>query len=254
MTWNFSVLIPGMYHYAAGILPITWVDGTLFFLIGKELRDGAFADFGGKCERGDRNDPLTTAVREFVEETYGMVVEFRSLRQRLNPSNCLMLKSTTQNGNPYYMYLVEIAYMPHLRNTFHKALAFLRHKNLHKMFVEKTDVKWVTLDALFSSDVLKRSVFAHTIDQHQHTLRSVASRKDTSPARPWRDVCTVHARVHGFQGLHGVTGDLEQDTYEPESYHYSRSPPQNSGSSAPSWRSAALPIAPNNGGSVIKVD
>ena len=239
MTRNFSKLTLGMYHYAAGILPITWVDGTLFFLIGKELRDGAFADFGGKCERGDRNDPLTTAVREFVEETYGMVVDFRSLRQRLNPSNCLMLKSTTQNGNPYYMYLVEIAYMPHLRNVFLKALAFLRHKNLHKMYVEKTDVKWVTMDALFSSEVLKRSVFAHTIDQHQHTLRAIAEKKDD---RPWRDTCTTYSRIHGFQGLHGVTGDLEQDTYEPESYHYSRSPPQHSGSSAASWRSAAIPI------------
>ena len=211
-------------YYAAGVLPITWVDGTLLILVGKELRDGTFADFGGKCERSDRNDPLTTAVREFVEETYGMVTDFRTLRLRLCPSNCLMLKSSTQNSNAYYMYLTEIPYSPHLRNIFHKALSFLKMKNL-KILVEKTDVRWVTLDTLLSPSFSKRSVFAHTIELHKDALLNIAKRGE-----PWRSLCEMHAAQHGFLGLHGVA-DSE---HEIDSV-YSRSPP--SASTAVTWRS-----------------
>lgn len=177
-------------HYAAGILPITRYQGTALFLVGRDLRDDTYSDFGGKCEKVDRNDTLNTCVREFFEETLGMVLPAKALRQRMQPSNCLCLRSRTQNGHPYYMYVVEVAYMPHLRNAFQKALNFLKYRNLHKLYVEKTDVRWVTWDALVG-ELPKRAVFASTVEQHHELLERVAVGQTA-----WADVCAEHAHYH----------------------------------------------------------
>jgi hypothetical protein len=177
-------------HYAAGILPVTWFNKTALFLVGRDLRDDTYSDFGGKCERVDKNDALNTSVREFYEETLGTVLPTKALRQRMLPSNCLCLRSKTQNGHPYYMYVVEVAYMPHLRNTFHKAVAFLKYRNLHKVYVEKTDVQWVTWDTLVGS-LPKRAVFASTVELHKHLLETVVARR-----KSWAALCGECAHLH----------------------------------------------------------
>lgn len=174
-----------MVHYAAGILPITWHDGELLFLVGQDVRDRSWSDFGGKCERVDRNDPLNTACREFYEETYGCLLDQRALRAHLSPANCLALKSRTQNSHPYWMFVVEVPYQPHLRNVFHKCLEFLRHKNLCKLYVEKTDICWVSWAMLTSDDLVKRSVFKSTLDVHASTLERLAC----GGRQGWRALC-----------------------------------------------------------------
>jgi len=172
-----------MVHYAAGILPVTWHDGQPLFLVGQDVRDRSWSDFGGKCERVDKNDPLNTATREFYEETYGCVLDHRALRHRLGPSNCLALRSRTQNNHPYFMFVVEIPYQPHLRNAFHKTLAFLRHKNMCKPYVEKTDVQWVSWDMLRGPDLVKRPVFKATLESHTGVLARLVA------GEPWAKLC-----------------------------------------------------------------
>lgn len=175
-----------MVHYAAGILPLTWgSDGSALFLIGQDVRDASWSDFGGKCERSDKNCPLTTAIREFTEETFGALADCRALRQRLNAGNYVLLKSRTQNGHPYYMYVVEVPFVPGLRRLFAKIIAFFRHKNVHRLYVEKTDVQYLTLPELLSDAVPKRSVFKSTLDLHAGSLRRIALGRDAWPA-----VCT----------------------------------------------------------------
>lgn len=177
-------------HYAAGILPITWYRDTALFLVGRDLRDDTYSDFGGKCEKVDKNDAVNTSVREFYEETLGMVLPVKALRQRMTPRNCLCLRSKTQNGHPYYMYVVEVAFMPHLRNAFQKTLAFLKYRNLHKVYVEKTDVRWVTWRTLMGA-LPKRGVFASTLDQHRDLLeRAVAD------GGAWSALCEENAHLH----------------------------------------------------------
>lgn len=177
-------------HYAAGILPITWHRDTALFLVGRDLRDNTFSDFGGKCEKTDKNDVLNTSVREFFEETLGMVLPAKALRQRMQSNNCLCLRSRTQNGHPYFMYVVEVAYMPHLRNSFLKALNLLKYLNLHKLYVEKTDVRWVTWGTLMD-EVPKREVFATTLEHHRALLERVVRRESS-----WSDVCAECAHFH----------------------------------------------------------
>lgn len=179
-----------MVHYAAGILPITWHDGHLLFLVGQDVRDKCWSDFGGKVERVDKNDPLNTATRELWEETYGCVVGARALRNRLSPANCIALRSRTQNNHPYWMFVVELPYQPHLRNAFHKTLAFLRHKAPCKLFVEKVDVQWVTYEALVADAMVKRPVFQHTIEANADVLARVAA------GEPWLPLCAELAGAH----------------------------------------------------------
>ena len=176
--------------YASGILPVSRrPDGTVVFLIGKDVRDGTWSDFGGKCERGDRGDPMNTAVREFYEETLGCVVGPWCLRKRMTADNCLALKGVTQNGHPYWMYVLEVPYLPNVRTTFAKILAFLRYKNVDLPLIEKTDVTWVELDEL--AVVPKRHVFDVTVTRHSDALRRAA-------AEPWGAVCRDMAHAADF--------------------------------------------------------
>lgn len=173
-------------NYAAGILPLTWVDGTAMFLVGEDVRDGSYSDFGGKMERYDRN-VIATACREFYEETLGCVVDIKQIRARLTPQTSILLRGRTQNSNVYYMYVTEVPYMPHLRSTFHKLLGFFRAKNINRMYVEKTDVQWVTLDML--KKMVKRSVFANTLSMNIDVIEQIAS---SSPDK-WHDMCKKYS-------------------------------------------------------------
>jgi hypothetical protein len=175
-----------MKTYASGILPVTWINGVALFLVGEDVRDSSFSDFGGKMERYDRNI-IATACREFYEETLGCIIDIKQMRARINPQTALMVRGRTQNQNSYFMYITEIPYIPHLRSTFHKLLGFFRAKNIQRMYVEKTDIQWVTLDMLKSMN--KRSVFANTINMHMSTIEKIG----TSSPSQWKNICKEHA-------------------------------------------------------------
>ena len=164
--------------YAAGVLPMCWIDGELFFLVGKDARDDTWSDFAGKCEKTDR-DIAWTAAREFWEESYGVLVDAKTMRARL--STAIQLHGRTQNSHPYYCFLTEIPFVPHLRDAFRKHLAFMRQRNVHRMYIEKTDIVYVSLDELFSEDFPKRSVFKETLMHHQLLLRRIAEAGQTVP-------------------------------------------------------------------------
>lgn len=175
-----------MVHFAAGVLPITFVDGVPLFLVGKDIRDG-WSDFGGKAERVDKGNPSLCAAREFYEETLGTVVSARALLHTMTlPGSCLTLKSSTQNNYDYHMFIVEIPYLPHLRATFRKVLRFLQSANMNRMYVEKLDVQYVTWDML--EKLHKRPVFQKTIDLHRPLLQALA----TSTPHTWRHCGTAH--------------------------------------------------------------
>jgi 8-oxo-dGTP pyrophosphatase MutT (NUDIX family) len=170
-------------NYAAGILPITFYRDQALFLVGKDVRDGTFSDFGGKVERFDRGDPMTTACREFYEETLGTVLGIKPIRARLNEETSILIMGRTQNQNAYYMYVTEVPYDPHLRNTFAKLTAFLRSKNVQRQLIEKTDLQWATLDMLKRID--KRGVFSNTLDRNVEIIEEIG----TCRAAQWRALC-----------------------------------------------------------------
>jgi 8-oxo-dGTP pyrophosphatase MutT (NUDIX family) len=162
-------------HYAAGVLPLTWADPyTPLFLVGRDIRDGTWSDFGGKCEKIDR-DVAATASREFWEETCGVLMDLKTARTRLFPGNCIVIRGATQNRHPYWSFIIEVPFVSHARDAFAKQLAFLRHRNVHRAYVEKTDIMYVDLPTLLSDALPKRGVFSNTIMQHRDTLERIAA-------------------------------------------------------------------------------
>lgn len=185
-------------HYAAGVLPVAWVDDEAYFLIGRDARDGLWSDFGGKCEKVDR-DVASTAAREFWEETYGVIMDARAMRARLVPGGCIPLKARTQNSHPYWCFLVETPWTPHLRSAFAKQLAFLRgiRQTPSRVYIEKTDIAFVTWHELDTTQAFpKRGVFHATIAHHWDTLQAIV---DAGP-RGWQAACDAAAATYPLSG------------------------------------------------------
>lgn len=147
--------------FAAGILPYTFHDGQLYVFLGKDIRDNHWSDFGGKCEACDDGKPLNTAIREFYEETCGIVLDLKALHNRMlgKGSNSPPVHSCTQNGKTYYMYTLEIPYNATLRSTYRKLLVYLKYIRVFRVRIEKTDLKWVHINNLLEDKVPLRPVF-----------------------------------------------------------------------------------------------
>jgi hypothetical protein len=146
----------------------------MYVLVGRDARDDTWSDFAGKCEKGDR-DTAWTAAREFWEESYGVLMDARTMRTRLTATHAIHLVGRTQNAHPYYCYVTEIPFVPHLRDAFRKHLAFMRQRNVHRMYLEKNDIMYVSIDELFSDAFPKRGVFKDTITQHKDLLYTIAA-------------------------------------------------------------------------------
>ena len=179
-------------HYAAGILPLTWYQGTPLWLLGREARDGTWSDWGGKVEKQDRTGPVethpaNTAAREFYEESMGCVLSAKAMRQALLPATSILLRSRTKNNHDYYCYVVEIPYMPVLHSNFHKVLNFMRFRGLHRAFVEKTDIRWATWEMV--QQLTKRPVFEATLAQHFNTLKAIG---EAGP-EGWKAMCARYS-------------------------------------------------------------
>lgn len=144
---------------AAGILPYAFVDGKVYYLLGKDTSSNTWSDFGGKCEPVDSNNPVNCAVREFNEETLGIIVDPKTLKSLLHqaPKKVVSRKQYLI----YYMYLVEVPYLPFLRSVFRRVALHLSTR----MFVEKSDVLWADEKTL--STLTLRPCFKATLDERR---------------------------------------------------------------------------------------
>jgi len=183
--WNYKKSSRRACRYSAGILPYTYnLEGQCLFLLGKDT-DGDWSDFGGRCEFKDYNDPINTASREFYEETLGAVMDINDCSKKLSNGNPIKIESKTLNGSPYYMYLIYIDYVNYT-DTFNKTLSFfkyhyssLQQSSQTNKFIEKVNVRWVTLDTLMNCIESKtgpiplRGVFYKTIENFKHQIISL---------------------------------------------------------------------------------
>lgn len=165
---------------SAGILPFTRHNGEILFLLGKDVRDSCYSDFGGKMENIDQHDPINTANREFYEETLGILSNSPfDLRQRIKDLSVCVFGST-KNQHVYRMYLLEIPFDKNLPKQFKKNVSFLTYKNIGMNYIEKTDLVWCNFDELFR--IPKRTVFAATIRSNIQILRRLSTES-------WRKLC-----------------------------------------------------------------
>ena len=121
----------------------------------------------------------------------GCLTDARVMRSRLVPGGCIPVKARTQNAHPYHCFIVEIPWTPHLRAAFARQLSFLRQVRQAptRVYIEKTDVVFLTWQELDSSAVPKRGVFHATLNQHRETFESIVR----SGAPGWQALCDLTA-------------------------------------------------------------
>lgn len=163
--------------YGAGILPFQkHTDGSIYFLLGQD-KDGTWSDFGGRVDPKDKNTD-DTAVREFYEETIGVVLEVDTARAMLKSSqHSVCVESKTLNGSPYYMHLLRVPYQNY-REEFKKFYKFLKYIHSNDKYLEKIDMRWISQDTLINATesdefILLRRVFKSTIMKHLDTIKKI---------------------------------------------------------------------------------
>lgn len=174
--------------FGAGILPVAWTDDdTCVFLLGDDVRQGiGFSDFGGKVASIDRGEPRLCASREFFEETIGCSLSVTEALERFMDDQCVCLRGKTQNQHAYYMFVIEVPYDKQISSRFCKVVDFLSSKNVHRLYVEKTELRWVTLDEL--KTIPKRSVFESTVLANAPFIGAVAR----GSRHQWPRLCKVY--------------------------------------------------------------
>jgi hypothetical protein len=85
--------------FRASIIPYTWIRGELYIGLGVDSRYKELADFGGKSDFYDQQH-LSTAIREFVEETSAPIdFDFETLIKLENKQHAVFIIRTM----PYVM-------------------------------------------------------------------------------------------------------------------------------------------------------
>jgi hypothetical protein len=156
--------------YAAGVLAVCDVNGTLCVLMSKDRFDNLWSDLGGRSEAVDRGDPRRTAMREFDEESCGVVATSAVMQKRIAMAPNIIHKST--RWLTYTMFIVAIPYMPWIRRSFHNALAFLKRVHAPPQILEKCDIRYVPFSSLFELQL--KDHFACTLTHYWTELHAHA--------------------------------------------------------------------------------
>eukprot|EP01103_Thecamoeba_quadrilineata_P008051 TRINITY_DN1783_c1_g1_i1.p1 TRINITY_DN1783_c1_g1~~TRINITY_DN1783_c1_g1_i1.p1 ORF type:complete len:446 (-),score=126.08 TRINITY_DN1783_c1_g1_i1:172-1509(-) len=130
-------------YKAAGVLPYAKKDNKVYFLLGGEDRSSkkknkeldVWLYFGGKRECGEK-DPHATALREFCEETCG-VLDKDMIAQKLQKSPPTIWHS----GGKFVLFFVEIDYDHSLPEKFRETLEKIDEEQ--KQQCDQFDIEWI---------------------------------------------------------------------------------------------------------------
>lgn len=139
------------YRYCSGILPYTYFNQSIYYLLGKSKRNNRLTTFSGKNDDLESN-PADTAAREGYEETLGCILDKAALLERINRCDeQKIIFSATPRGMPCYTYLIEVPFRKHYTLTFHKTKEFLMSMGIRSYALqEMTDIKWVCAKTMFT--------------------------------------------------------------------------------------------------------
>jgi len=155
-----------------GILPVTIVKGTIFFLLGRERSNNLWCDFGGSSLH--RESSFHTAIREGYEELDGFLGDEDVLRKKVN-NNYVNCFSTKHNRYTSYLFKMEFEEMKHFIPCFNNHQIFITKNKLIKpvdSFYEKSEIK------LFSYKDLEKNL--HVIRPYYRTVvQQLVENKET---------------------------------------------------------------------------
>lgn len=156
----------------AGIIPVSYVNGRWFFLLGLEHRadqwgsSEKWSDFGGGAESEDTS-PLETAVREGYEETMGLLGSKEEIMEALK-SSTVHIKGKSYTYFPFFDYTDETADIPSYFTRFYNYILNCAEKRADgkyyirgcpKGYFEKTEIGWFDEDEINEeNDVLHHAV------------------------------------------------------------------------------------------------
>jgi hypothetical protein len=150
----------------AGVLPVSFYKGQLYFLFGEEFDEHKWIDFGGGEKKGEST--LQNAIREGCEELngfFGSENEFKHLIK-----NNLITKLSLET---YTTFIVEVPYDPNLPFYFNNHHKFIKTHLPHLVgkngLFEKRQIKWFTLTDMNQQRSRFRHYYKAMLDQiRQH--------------------------------------------------------------------------------------
>ncbi len=132
--------------FAAGIIPYTFFNGKVSFLLGLEKSNKKWSGFVGGSELGEV--PQETALREFHEET---TMTFLQLNQYLIESlnQILPVIEKTKTGKYAYLWFIQFPHEIDI-SRFHVNQTMTNQRTLK----EKTDIRWFPLSEIQKGNIL----------------------------------------------------------------------------------------------------
>ena len=153
----------------ASILPITYHDGQIYFLFGKERvldENPGWSDFGGGTDAGETF--MQTAVREGVEELTGFLGSKQDIKKHINKFGTYKIDYKNKGYSTYRCHLYPIDYdnkMTFYYNNNHRVIEkYLSEKIImdSKIF-EKTELRWFSFSKLKKEKHIFRSFYREIV-------------------------------------------------------------------------------------------
>jgi 8-oxo-dGTP pyrophosphatase MutT (NUDIX family) len=123
-----------------GVLFYTIHNSQLYYLVGKEIYNKQYNDFGGGRNHGESY--IDCAARECFEETLGLLGSQMDIKNKLQYANRYLI------GNKYYVYLLRIPYNKHInreyRQLVHQYKAAKLSGQKFNYNIEMQEVRWVS--------------------------------------------------------------------------------------------------------------
>lgn len=155
-----------------GILPVAIVKGQLKFLLGKEVHDRKWSDFGGGREGNETR--FETAIREGCEELDGFLGCQSKLKRLVQDR---LVATIDTSGLKTYLFLVD--YDENLPVYFNNHHIFIKRKLPekvnHRGLFEKSELGWFSIHELRSSNgqfrMFYQKVIKNITDNYKNLLR-----------------------------------------------------------------------------------
>lgn len=146
----------------AGILPMTVIKGSLFFLLGRE-KSGYWCDFGGTSNINESN--INTAIREGYEELDGFFGNKKQLKKIVTNNLVSVYKTDRYTTFCFYVKCENIIQLPYYFNNHRKFLdTEIEYKDKEGIF-EKTEIKLFSITDLQKDNSIIRPFYRDIINQ-----------------------------------------------------------------------------------------
>lgn len=145
----------------AGILPVAIYKNDIYYLLGREVSDYKYSDFGGSKDK--KETTYDTAIREGYEELSGFLGSKYDIQKLIKNNLICKLKYKT-----FTSYVVLIEYDEKLPFYFNNNFKFIKKNfpNLvdKKGFFEKSEIRWFRIDELYYNKHNIREFYQNIID------------------------------------------------------------------------------------------